>query len=279
MAHQTLTTFHTLAIIGNGFDINLGFDSRYSDFIKSEEFGKLIYDKNELALYLKERIQIQNWIDVEVELENFAILHPKRPDYRDLFDNLFKALEQYLNRICLSTTFDQNSLAYNFMHEISEKGTQIVSFNFTRSIEVGMKMLKIDKNFLRRKIVNIHGTLIDRNIIFRVHDSAAIGDHRFLKKTHGIGYNAFNMTQTLHEAVNIVVFGHSLGKTDHQYFKKFFTEFIEADPRSMERKLLKLYHQGINGRRNIQDQIDILVDGQMLSLMERMDIEYIDTSK
>ncbi len=44
-----------IMIIGNGFDLNLGLETRYQDFIKSSHFKSLYSEDNTSALYLKER--------------------------------------------------------------------------------------------------------------------------------------------------------------------------------------------------------------------------------
>lgn len=61
-------------IIGNGFDLDLGLETSYSNFINSTSFSKLEKDENNLARYLRSVHQHQNWVDVEHELKNYVSL-------------------------------------------------------------------------------------------------------------------------------------------------------------------------------------------------------------
>lgn len=61
-----------ILIIGNGFDLCLGLKTSYRDFLGSTAFKLLIGNDNMLAAYLEYKNQIQNWVDVEHELKNYA---------------------------------------------------------------------------------------------------------------------------------------------------------------------------------------------------------------
>ena len=56
-------------ILGNGFDLDLGLKTSYSDFMDSDDF-KAIVDNNYFARYLEEkRSELGgNWIDIENEI-------------------------------------------------------------------------------------------------------------------------------------------------------------------------------------------------------------------
>ena len=59
-----------LLIIGNGFDLDLGRNTRYSDFAKSEFWPKNL--KSQLYRYLSQKSQIEKWFDLEGELANYV---------------------------------------------------------------------------------------------------------------------------------------------------------------------------------------------------------------
>jgi hypothetical protein len=60
----------TVFIICNGFDLNLGFATSYSDYVKSDIFQKIsLWGNNALALYLRNKYTEANWIDIENELK------------------------------------------------------------------------------------------------------------------------------------------------------------------------------------------------------------------
>ena len=80
-----------IIIIGNGFDLNLGLNTSYYNFIKSSHFIRLVKLKNHLAVYLNNINNLNNWIDIEKELKNFA--NDKNVKKND-FHKQFKALSQ-----------------------------------------------------------------------------------------------------------------------------------------------------------------------------------------
>lgn len=59
-----------LLIIGNGFDLDLGRNTRYSDFAKSDFWPKNL--KSQLYRYLSQTSQIEKWFDLEGELANYV---------------------------------------------------------------------------------------------------------------------------------------------------------------------------------------------------------------
>ena len=78
-----------LLIIGNGFDIDLGLNTRYSDFVKSRFYpvkGKVVntgcYDSDidffkslNLLKYLKYEYNNKKWFDVEISLLEYVKLN------------------------------------------------------------------------------------------------------------------------------------------------------------------------------------------------------------
>lgn len=60
----------TLLIVGNGFDLSMGFKTSYGDFMKSSFFPK--FDST-LCSYLRKQFQENmGWIDIENELSEFS---------------------------------------------------------------------------------------------------------------------------------------------------------------------------------------------------------------
>lgn len=59
-----------LLIIGNGFDLDLGRKTRYSDFAKSESWPKNL--DSQLYGYLNAKSQIERWFDLEGELATYV---------------------------------------------------------------------------------------------------------------------------------------------------------------------------------------------------------------
>ena len=70
MSELKKTRYQYVLVIGNGFDLDLGLPTKYSDFIKSLCFDELCEKDNKLANHLREVHDVKNWIDVEEELKN-----------------------------------------------------------------------------------------------------------------------------------------------------------------------------------------------------------------
>lgn len=66
-------------IIGNGFDLDLGLKTRYSDFMKSREFGEIYNNIREidpslsLLEYLNKRAELENWFDMELAIHDYVL--------------------------------------------------------------------------------------------------------------------------------------------------------------------------------------------------------------
>ena len=61
----------TLLIVGNGFDLSMGFKTSYGDFMRSSYFPNK--ETSALCSYLSEKYQENmGWIDIENELSNFS---------------------------------------------------------------------------------------------------------------------------------------------------------------------------------------------------------------
>ena len=67
----------TTLVIGNGFDLDLGMNTRYSDFAKSEYWPKDISSSSHnLQQYLNERKDMDCWFDLKQCLLDYC--KPKR---------------------------------------------------------------------------------------------------------------------------------------------------------------------------------------------------------
>ena len=98
-----------LLIIGNGFDIDLGLKTRYSDFANSKVWDKLMkntygFDQDLLGA-LRDAKEKEAWFDIEKTMNDYV--RAIRPEYltTDLvekdkrsFTEVAKALAEYLKK-------------------------------------------------------------------------------------------------------------------------------------------------------------------------------------
>ena len=118
MANEINASNKTCVIIGNGFDINLGLPTSYNSFVESKQFNDMVYRGNELAIHLKNKYELQNWIDIENELKTYS-QEIEDISFKRNFELLTFALIQYINNLNYSI-IKTSSLAYKLISTIAE---------------------------------------------------------------------------------------------------------------------------------------------------------------
>ena len=197
-----------LYLIGNGFDLNLGMNTRYIDFYN---YYQTVKARSNVVIELKERISadLKNWSDLEIAFgqhtqyikttEDFDVL------YADLEDNLADYLHKQVNKFDFSkidTEKFYKDLIYPESHltqadklkinEIRKNKSSnaniidIVTFNYTESIEsiLGEQqsdiLLKSNSNNPTKLtgVEHIHGYL-DNRMVLGVNDISQISNMDF----------------------------------------------------------------------------------------------------
>ena len=149
--------YKVICVLGNGFDLDLGLKTKYSDFIESDFFRKNIdvNDKSQgynLFNYLNYKYKQADWIDIEKELTQLAlkktsvrsnginvIRKAKSPLVeKESFYKLHESLTDYLSDINYNE-IKTNSYAANLMMILKNKFVKILTYNYTnlRRIEIG----------------------------------------------------------------------------------------------------------------------------------------------
>jgi len=274
-------------ILGNGFDLCLGLPTRYSDFLASKEFGAI--NDNLFADYLRIIDKNSEWVDIEKELRDYAyklserdiILKPSdrvaAKSLREEYLNVKESLTNYLKRRTVGslTLYDDNP-AVELVRGLAPNDTTIFNFNYTDSFEKIAKWKKYEALYY------VHGSVKNNDIIFGIEDDESVDlrkEHKLIKKSFASNFSSkFNTSiedesETM-EIIDVVIFGHSLGISDHGYFKALFKASWKG---SMH---LTLYHYGAEGRENMLSQIDDIVGGELAVFRNSIfDISFIDTKK
>ncbi|MDK2062799.1 AbiH family protein [Aliarcobacter butzleri] len=265
-----------IIIIGNGFDLSLGLKTSYKDFIQSNYFNLLVKNNNSLALYLNEKKEINNWVDIEKELTEYSKqIQDDKSKVKNDFKELKNALMDYLKE-SQEEEINENSKAFEMMkNEI--KDTEIIyNFNYTNSVFKVARILEISN--IEFKHSYVHGSIENKNIIFGIEDDARINDnHIFLKKSSNINFAESNIIRVLNnsgEKINLVIFGHSLGITDSSYFKNYFYSLTNQYNHSK----LKLYHFGEEAYDDMMGTIDKYTGHNLTNFKHYNDLEFIDSS-
>ena len=220
-------------IIGNGFDLNLGLKTSWTDFIGSPYF-QAIYPYNSLSKYIFKKFKTCNWVDVESALFEYA---NQTSDYRTLYKEywgLKESLCNYLSSIDTSKFVD-GSEAYIIIDHIflqslklgDELDTTILNFNYTnivqRIIEERLSWSNMRNREFKMQFKNVHGTLSYGNIILGYNGVEKLNDDHnfFIEKSANKNYAEYN--EILLGCDQVIIIGHSLGKSDEIMFKSLFS--------------------------------------------------------
>lgn len=268
-------------IIGNGFDLDLGWNTRFADFINSE-FWPTNHHNGSILSYLKSRSYISNWIDLEAELGNFSssnITNSNPPRIVDInrkyFSELVSGFKQFLCKV-VETEIKKDSVASIVLSEIlsNQHFSSIYSFNYTDLHSIALK-LGLSDGF---EYDHVHGSLRDDNIIIGAPEDAKLNSgYEFLYKTFSPYYQSSNLIYDLREAKEVVFFGHSLGPTDYHYFEAFFKAQCEDGLEKKNAKKITIFTYDDASRISILKQLRRMNNNKTNLLYHQNDFKIITT--
>lgn len=219
-------SMNDLLIIGNGFDLDLGLKTDYSNFVESSYFQEHVHSNNILFSYLNGVHKDKKWIDIENQIKEFA----KKQFYVRYHKSVkeeFKFLKDALYNYLLSIKYDvnPNSVGSKVLSAVLNGFAfkKIYSYNYTDLEEI-IRKLHIKKNaFYTPPIEHVHGCINDKSIILGFEDIANVNkEYLFMIKSFSPYYQSHSIQHDLMDAREIIFFGHSLGSTDYLYFENLF---------------------------------------------------------
>lgn len=278
--------YKIVLVIGNGFDLDIGLKTRYSDFMKSRPFERYVTGVDELSRfknyedsdekkdinlfnYLKGLFQLNNWIDIETAFANLASDSRKgvkrsdgtRPVYKrrasrkeeTTFQELHTALFQYLKSIEYNK-LNKDSVALKLLRIINKyRLSEVLSFNYT-----DLKMLEGEVGPINMPIDYIHGQVSDNSIILGIQDELDIDNsYCFMIKSFSTHFKSHSVRRKLLDANEIIFFGHSLGSTDYHYFEDLFKRQSRAngEEKADEKLILRIFTYDERSRREVLTQL------------------------
>lgn len=252
-------------IIGNGFDLDLGLPTAYSNFVSSKYWPIPINKKktknNREILDLSpnqeiptlenviEKAKLETWFDLEETLLNYAKVESKGNLYHNswgietgleiannvkYYKRIQKALCKYIKHVQKKFRVNEASSASKVLKAVIDNGLfeNIFSFNYT-DLNAIAKQLNISADF---RYVHLHGKVSDNSIILGVDESYLRPGYEVFHKTSSRKYPSNDLYDALINATEIVVFGLSFGSIDYSYFKDFFKNISEGKPIPKNRK-------------------------------------------
>lgn len=216
----------TLIVLGNGFDLDLGWKTSYSDFYKAKQ--RKFESLNGMS-YVHKMITEGYWYNLEGYLRDcMREVHSEKVEELNYFWILCRnTIGDYLSQNNIYTT-RIDSCAYRLLSEISS--SDIVSFNYTNPFDI------IGLN--NRDILYVHGCLKDRLTGAEIKlgvDSAIQSQNKLTTSEDKLkciikteeNHSIDNFLTLSKIADNIIIYGHSLGITDSDYFKPILRGIIE----------------------------------------------------
>lgn len=245
-----------VVVVGNGFDLDLGFKTSYSDFVNSDLFQTLLiedhpnsYDvepeysrdmniyPNSLADYIKKEEEYNNWVDLEECLREYCVDQGESLSSKIILREV-NAVKYFLYKFISKIPRDID--AFSYYNKISYKilcalvdakvDFEIWSFNYTYSCELLLEKLGYTNDMAKAKIHYVHSSLFEAesnnklSLVLGCNYSKEVAAvcPSIIKNDMIPNYKRLKNQFDAHlmEAENIIFIGHSMGSTDRQYFKQ-----------------------------------------------------------
>jgi hypothetical protein len=265
----------TLIVMGNGFDLDLGWKTSFGDFFQAKRDSFLQYDR---LSYIQQIIDGGCWYNLEgylrqcvleVELSDVIFLN----DFWKICSNFMLG---YFAQSLPNFKTNHNSCAYHLMQALSN--SIIYTFNYTNPF--------VKENITEPEIHFVHGKLdgatngaqmklgVDTEVL-QANDLAKDNLLKPLIKSDA-NTEKEGLLYQLKKSDKIIIYGHSLSITDSDYFKLFF-EYVTSNRFTSKSIYFVVYDsRGLQLVKNNMNEYGISFDELQLSQNE---INIVYTSK
>ncbi|MBR6346139.1 MAG: hypothetical protein IKR69_01990 [Bacteroidales bacterium] len=180
-----------------------------------------------------------------------------------------KALKLIKEGLCKYLTFidkpipESHSVAFHLLLAMTKcvkagDTVDIYSFNYTRVQLQGHSMDRIPVYYM-------HGSCEKDKIIVGTRDGTPIiPEYDFLQKVMDDSFLPPDIVRALDNADEVIIFGHSLGENDRQYFEKFFTN--QTNGSNQKEPYIIIFTRDSNSMKDIKRSLKSLT-GDRLSLL------------
>lgn len=268
-------------IIGNGFDINLGWETSYKDFVHSDysPIHPIGAGRCPMEEYLARKVDVERWYDLECILGEYAAegyeSHRKAdPKDEPFFNELRNSLTEYIKQEA-QKEINADSLAIQVLKAIVANGyfSSIYTFNYTDLYRIAEKVgihSRFDFKF-------VHGTVYRDSIILGVDGYSDLREgYAYLRKGNSVHYKSNHIRYDLQECDEVVFFGHSLGGMDYPYFEDFFSAQSHCTSRKDEKRIT-IFTKDNRSRLQILEQLRRMNHGQIERLQNDNEFNIVMT--
>lgn len=227
-------------IIGNGFDLDMGMPTSYSDFIRSKEWNEAVsgfniyiqqekYQKHSLIAQLQLASTKSQWFDIEKEIHKFVLDHPYNTDkdiryIRSEFKVIKNSLTKYLNRLSDTFRVDETKVAYQLLLTLMQSPLSNIEiyFNYTTPHAYLKRPMYYDIG--KCTFTFVHGSLKDNDIVLGcdLQEGEKVNRQLSFMYKYSQLHKANHVARNILAAKEIIFFGHSINEMDFGYFKEFF---------------------------------------------------------
>ena len=217
----------TLIILGNGFDLDLGWKTSYKDFFRAKQDS--FYRYNNLS-YIKQMIEGECWYNLEGYLRQcvLSVEQTEVKQLNDFWQICSNFMLDYFSKNISEFKTNHNSCAYRLMTTLND--SVVYTFNYTNPfVKEGIKEPEI--HFIHGKLEgSFNGTQMKLGVDMGVVQENGLSKDYYLKPLLKSDANTEKdgLLCQLKESHNIIIYGHSLSITDSDYFKLFF-EYIASN--------------------------------------------------
>ena len=282
-------------ILGNGFDLDVNYKTRYSDFAKNVRLCWPFEDaKDGLGGYLQERAKTDTWLDLESALLDYASatdgvakkgdggLYPLEDDKED-FQRLVHTLRKYIARMIDEPPVNKDSVAAQVLDAVLKSPDSVIySFNYTNLRKIAYALYVNDSRHDRQDYnldyAPVHGSIETNDIILGVNsDADLIEGYEFLRKNEQPDYKPTNLRQDIFSAREVTFFGLSMGQIDYPYFRDFFYSLCSGVVPTDQKKHITIFTYDDISRSAILKQLRSLTGTDLMTLQGNSYFQIIRT--
>ena len=287
---------HSIIILGNGFDVALGYPTKYSQFYENSDLLRdYAYKGNTLCKHILENVEGELWSDLERGLYQYSLRLTKEygegnkgqaEKFEKEFKELRKALFNYLDSVAgNSVEFDVQHPAIGLNIEWHELQPQYLTFNYSINTAVTADMnqrciLNANDSINERRFIYQHGSIYNsqegknhtpENIILGIDpDSQSVEPaHSFLYKNKQKLHDLSSTKNYIKEKNFYVVYGCSIGDSDATYFRAIFNH-------NQNNKIFLIYGYGSEAIENIKSNIERICKISIDDLCTNNYVEFFD---
>ena len=188
----------------------------------------------------------------------------------------FQHIKDGLKRFIHSLSYDSlrtNSVAQSVLLAVKnahDKGdsVDIFTFNYTPS-------RTISRLFDEDLIHYVHGDYM-HNIIIGTRDELSLdSNYDFVQKSFDTHYMSSNIYEKMENSDELIIFGHSLGDSDRQYFSSFFRRLASSN--ATIEKTITFFTEKETSKTETKRALQTMTDGALLDFSNRTNLQMFKT--